>query len=61
MVQKIDNLQYFAANPLKSTILVLCYKYDAYDKRKKLYKSIDQNGVVLATKKIYEDQVPMWI
>lgn len=61
MVQKIDNLQYFAANPLKSTILVLCYKYELLDKRKKLYKSIDQNGVVLATKKIYEDQVPRWI
>ena len=61
MVQKIDNLQYFAANPLKSTILVLCYKYDLLDKRKKLYKSIDQNGVILATKKIYEDQVPRWI
>jgi DNA polymerase III delta subunit len=61
MVQKIDNLQYFAANPLKSTILVLCYKYELLDKRKKLFKSIDQNGVVLATKKIYEDQVPRWI
>lgn len=61
MVQKIDNLQYFAANPLRSTILVLCHKYDLLDKRKKLYKSIDQNGVVLATKKIYEDQIPKWI
>ncbi|MCX6223231.1 MAG: DNA polymerase III subunit delta [Bacteroidia bacterium] len=61
MVQKIDNLQYFAANPLKSTILVLCHKYDDMDKRKKLYKSIDKNGIVLATKKIYEDQVPRWI
>jgi DNA polymerase-3 subunit delta len=61
MISKIDNLQYFAANPLKSTILVLCYKYEVLDKRKKLYKSIDQNGVVLATKKIYEDQVPKWI
>jgi DNA polymerase-3 subunit delta len=61
MVQKIDNLQYYAANPLKSTILVLCYKYDVLDKRKKLYKSIDQTGIVLTTKKIYEDQVPRWI
>jgi len=61
MVSKIDNLQYFAAKPLRSTILVLCYKYDSLDKRKKLYKSIDQNGVVLATKKMYEDQIPRWI
>jgi DNA polymerase III subunit delta len=61
MVQKIDNLQYFAANPLKSTILVLCYKYESLDKRKKLFKSIEQNGAILSTKKIYEDQVPRWI
>lgn len=61
MVQKIDNLQYFAANPLKSTILVLCYKYDDLDRRKKLYKSIEKNGVILSTKKIYEDKVPSWI
>lgn len=60
-VQKIHNLQYFAANPLKSTILVLCYKYDVLDKRMKLYKSIEKNGSVLITKKIYEDQVPRWI
>jgi DNA polymerase III subunit delta len=61
MVQKIDNLQYFASSPLKSTILVLCYKYDDLDKRKKLYKSIERNGAILATKKIYEDKVPGWI
>ncbi|MDD4645403.1 MAG: DNA polymerase III subunit delta, partial [Bacteroidales bacterium] len=61
MVQKLDNLQYYAAKPLKSTILVLCYKYESLDKRKKLYKSIETSGVVLATKKMYEDQVPRWI
>ncbi len=60
-VQKIDNLQYYAQNPLRSTILVLCYKNDSLDKRKKLYKAIEQNGVVLLTKKIYEDQIPRWI
>ncbi|HBB90735.1 MAG: DNA polymerase III subunit delta [Bacteroidetes bacterium GWF2_49_14] len=60
-VQKIDNLQYYAQNPLRSTILVLCYKNDTLDKRKKLYKAIEQNGVVLLTKKIYEDQIPRWI
>jgi DNA polymerase-3 subunit delta len=60
-VQKIDNLQYYAQNPLRSTILVLCYKNDSLDKRKKLYKAIEQNGVVMTTKKIYEDQIPRWI
>ena len=61
MLQKIDNLQYYAQGPLKSTILVLCYKYDDLDKRKKLFKAIENNGVILATKKIYEDKIPAWI
>jgi DNA polymerase-3 subunit delta len=61
MMGKIDNLQYYAQNPLRSTILVLCYKNDTLDKRKKLYKAIEQNGVVMTTKKIYEDQIPRWI
>jgi len=61
MVSKIDNLQYYAQNPLRSTILILCYKNETLDKRKKLYKAIEQNGVVMTTKKIYEDQIPRWI
>ncbi len=61
MLQKIDNLVYYAANPLRSTILVLCYKYETLDKRKKVFKAIENNGVVLTTKKIYEDQIPRWI
>ena len=61
MLQKIDNLQYYAQSPLKSTILVLCHKYDNLDKRKKLYKAIEQNGIVFPTKKIYEDKMPGWI
>ena len=61
MMQKIDNLQYYADNPLRSTILVLCYKYGDLDKRKKLYKAIEKNGIIFSTKKLYEDKIPGWI
>ena len=61
MLNKIDNLVYYAKHPLKSTILVLCYKNGNLDKRLKLYKEIDKGGVVLATKKLYEDKIPRWI
>jgi DNA polymerase-3 subunit delta len=61
MLQKIDNLIYYVRNPLKSTILVLCYKNGNLDKRLKLFKEIEKGGVLLATKKLYEDKVPRWI
>ena len=60
-VRNIDDLIYYVPNPLKSTILVICYKYKKYDKRKKLYKELEKNGVVFESKKLYESQVPDWI
>jgi DNA polymerase-3 subunit delta len=46
---------------LKSTILVINYKYKTLDKRKKLYASVDKNGVVFNAEKLYENKVPDWI
>ncbi|MDX1326683.1 MAG: DNA polymerase III subunit delta [Arenibacter sp.] len=57
----IENLTSYAANPQPSTVLVLCYKYNKLDKRKKLYKAIKKSGVVLESKKLYENQVADWI
>lgn len=60
-IQKIDDLVYYAQNPVKSTILVINYKYKTLDKRKKVYKAISENGIVLESKKLYDNQVPSWI
>lgn len=57
----IDDLIYYASNPLKSTILVLSYKYKKFDKRKKLYKAIEKAGVIFESKKLYDDKIPVWI
>lgn len=57
----IDDLIYYVANPLKSTILVICYKHKKFDKRKKIYKEIEKNGVIFESKKLYEDKIPDWI
>lgn len=38
-------LSYFE-NPLSTTILVFCYKYGKFDKRKKAYKAIEKKGLV---------------
>ena len=60
-IKNIEDLHYYTDNPLKSTILVLCYKYKNLDKRKKLYKSIENAGIIFESKKLYEDKIPMWI
>ncbi|MDX9695597.1 MAG: DNA polymerase III subunit delta [Bacteroidales bacterium] len=60
-IKEIDDLVHYALNPLKSTILVINYKYKTLDKRKKLYKAINDNGVLFESKKLYDNEVPGWI
>jgi len=57
----IENLVAYAEKPLESTVLVVCYKYKTLDKRKKLIKAISKIGVVLESKKLYDNQVGDWI
>ncbi len=59
--RQIDQLASYAAQPMESTILVLCYKYNKPDKRKAYYKSFVKNGVVLESKKLYDNKIPQWI
>lgn len=56
-----EGLLPYLEKPLKSTILVICYKYKTIDKRKKFTKLADSLGVVFESKKIYENKVPSWI
>lgn len=60
-LKKIEELGPYAEKPMPSTILVLNYKYKTLDKRTKLYKAIAAKGVVLSTKRLYENQIPSWI
>lgn len=60
-VKTIDDLVTYAEKPLSSTILVLCYKYKKYDKRKVLAKKIEAKGVYFESARIYTDKLPDWI
>src|SRR6201996_2836979 len=51
----------YLENPLPSTILVFCYKYGKFDKRKKTYKAIEKNGVVFESATLYDNKIPSWI
>jgi DNA polymerase III subunit delta len=61
-IRNIEELIHYTEKPLRSTLLVINYKYKTLDKRKKLYGSIEKNGgVVLNAEKLYDDKIPGWI
>lgn len=51
----------YIENPLPSTILVFGYKYKSLDKRKKIGKAVEQQCVLMNSKKIYDNKIPGWI
>lgn len=53
-------LDYFQ-RPVPSTILVLCHKHKALDKRRELGKKVDQLTTSATFKKPYESQLPEFI
>jgi len=57
----IEKLESYAENPQPTTVLVIAYKYKTLDKRKKVTKVIDRNGLVFESKKLYDNQVGDWI
>ena len=57
----IDNLESYVENPQPTTVLVFAYKYKTLDKRKKLVKLLDKNGVLFESKKLYDNQVGEWL
>ncbi len=57
----LDLINSYFENPLKSTILVFCYKYDTLDKRKAFVKMIDTKNVLFESEEIKEYKIPEWI
>src|ERR1700743_613065 len=57
----INPLLSYLENPLKSTILIFCYKYGKFDKRKKTYKAIEKNGIIFESASLYDNKIPSWI
>jgi len=60
-IKEIDKLTFYLEKPLKSTILVINYKYNKLDKRTKLYKSLTKNALLFKSDKLYDNQIPGWI
>lgn len=60
-IKDLDELLFYAQKPLKSTVLVFCYKYGKLDMRKKFALEVAKVGLVYESKKIYDNQVPAFI
>jgi DNA polymerase-3 subunit delta len=59
-MRDIEKLEAYIENPLTSTIFVVSYKEKKVDGRTRLAKLLKEKGVVLTTKKLYENQLPEW-
>ena len=57
----INPLLNYLENPLPSTILVFCYKYGKFDKRKKTYKAIEKTGLIFESGSLYDNKIPAWV
>ncbi|MEP7169425.1 MAG: DNA polymerase III subunit delta [Bacteroidota bacterium] len=51
----------YLKHPQKSTLLVFCYKYKPFDKRTKIAKAFEKNGILFESKKMYDNKLPDWI
>lgn len=59
-MKDLEKLETYIENPLMSTVFVVSYKEKKLDARKKFAKLIKEKGVLLTTKKMYEDKLPAW-
>ena len=60
-IRNIEDLAPYVEKPMRSTILVFNYKYKTIDKRKKLYKALQKNGIFFESKPLYDNAIPAWI
>jgi DNA polymerase-3 subunit delta len=60
-MKNIDMLEVYAKAPMPSTILVICHKGKAVDKRKGFYKTVVKTGEVLETAQLYDNEVAAWV
>lgn len=60
-LRNLDELVYYLQKPLESTILVMCYKHGALDRRKKLVAELEKAGILFESKKLKDAQLPGFI
>ncbi|MDD3320289.1 MAG: DNA polymerase III subunit delta [Paludibacter sp.] len=61
LIKSWDDITFYLQKPLKSTILVFCYKYGTPDKRKKWVLDIKKEGVIFESTKLRDYEIATWI
>jgi DNA polymerase-3 subunit delta len=56
-----ERLLGYMENPLKSTIFIVGYKDKKIDGRKRFGKVVKEQGELITTKKLYDNQLPDWV
>ena len=59
-MRDILKLEHYLEKPLSSTVLVIAYKDKKVDQRTKFSKLLKEKGVILSTKKMYDEKLPEW-
>ncbi len=60
-LQDKEVLVSYVKNPMPSTVLVLCHKHGTLDGRKSLASEIRKNGIVMESRRLYEDRLPGFV
>jgi len=60
-LNKIEEMDAYILNPMESTLLVLCYKYEKIDRRKSFFKNVEKKGILFESARIYDNKIPDWI
>lgn len=61
MLRSLDGLEQYVQHYTPSTVLVLCHKHGVLDKRKAVYKAIQQVGVIYESRRTQDYQLPSFI
>lgn len=60
-VEDWDTLSLYLDHPSEKTVLLICYRSEKVDSRKKVFREIAAKGVMYQSKRLYDNQIAPWI
>ena len=61
LIKNWEDIVHYFKNPLRSTILVFCYKYGTPDKRKKWFVEMEKIATIYESSKLRDYEIGDWI
>ena len=60
-LKQIDRLEYYFRQMQPSTVLIFCHKNGTLDRRTKTATLINKEGILFESKKLYDNQLPVFV